>query len=155
MQQCMCFFLTCRFHRKTKILARQRCSLDYQSCVLERKKWRDVWNQFFMKWGRKFEPGRFFMAAHVVLPIGQHLLSWWLNYDFKITCFRNLTFQFMIYVNFAKGALILKKSWFKIESNYHLVKYNILIGYLVENSLLIITEKTSIIFWQTCRAITI
>ena len=41
----------------------------------------------------------------------------------------------MIYVNFDKGASILKKSWFDIVGNYHLVKYNILIGYLVENSL--------------------
>ena len=55
----------------------------------------------------------------------------WLIYDFNIICFRNLTFQFMIYVNFAKGALILKKSWFKIESNYHLVKYNILSNWLL------------------------
>ena len=49
----------------------------------------------------------------------------------------------------------LKKSWFKIIGNYYLVKYNILIGYLVENSLLIITEKPSIMFSQTCRAISI
>ena len=47
------------------------------------------------------------------------------------------------------------KSWFRIVGNYHLVKYNILIGYLVENSLLIITEKPSIIFSQTHRAISI
>ena len=32
----------------------------------------------------------------------------------------------MIYVNFAKGALILKKSWFKIESNYHLGNIHVL-----------------------------
>ena len=47
------------------------------------------------------------------------------------------------------------KKWVKIVGNYHLVKYNMLIGYLVENSLLIITEKSSIIFSQTCRAISI
>ena len=47
------------------------------------------------------------------------------------------------------------KKWVKIVGNYHLVKYNILICYLVENSLLIITEKSSLIFSQTFRAISI
>ena len=35
----------------------------------------------------------------------------------------------------------LKKKWVKIVGNNHLVKYNMLIGYLVENNSLIITEK--------------
>ena len=39
-----------------------------------------------------------------------------------------------------------KKGWFKIVVNHHLLKYNILIGYLLENRVLIITEKPSIIF---------
>ena len=34
-----------------------------------------------------------------------------------------------------------KESWFKIVGNYQLVKYNILIGYLFKNGILIITEK--------------
>ena len=52
----------------------------------------------------------------------------------------------MIYVNFAKQAYILRKSWFEIVGNYNLIKYNISIGYLVKSSLLIIPEKLSIIF---------
>ena len=38
--------------------------------------------------------------------------------------------------------------WVKIVGDYHLVKYNMLIGHLVENSLLIITEKSSLIFFR-------
>ena len=45
------------------------------------------------------------------------------------------------------------KKWIKIVGNYQLVKYNILIGYLVKNSLLIITKKSPLIFSQTHRAI--
>ena len=47
------------------------------------------------------------------------------------------------------------KKWVKIVGNYHLFKYNMLIGYLVENSLFIITNKSSIIFSQIYRAISI
>ena len=43
-------------------------------------------------------------AAHIVLPKEQNFLSLWLNCDFSFICFSNFTFQFMIYVNFAKGA---------------------------------------------------
>ena len=35
-----------------------------------------------------------------------------------------------------------KKGWFKIVVNHHLLKYNILIGYLDENSLLIIRDHS-------------
>ena len=58
----------------------------------------------FHKTEMKIWAGQNFLAAHIVLPKGQHLLSWWLNYVFKFICFSNFTFQFMIYVNFAKGA---------------------------------------------------
>ena len=57
--------------------------------------------------------------------------------------------------NFLKEPKSLKKKWVKIVGNYHLVKYNMLIGYLIENNLQIITEKSSLLFSQTCRAISI
>ena len=47
------------------------------------------------------------------------------------------------------------KKWVKIVDNYHLVKNNMLIGYLVEISLLIIAEKSSLIYSKTDRAISI
>ena len=47
------------------------------------------------------------------------------------------------------------KKWVKIVGNYYLFKCNMLIGYLVENSLLIITNKSSLLFSQTHRAISI
>ena len=47
------------------------------------------------------------------------------------------------------------KKWVKIVGNYHLVMYNIQIGYSVENSLMIITEKSSLLFSQTRRIISI
>ena len=47
------------------------------------------------------------------------------------------------------------KKCVKFAGNYHIVKYNMLIEYLVEINLLIITEKTSLIFSQIYRAISI
>ena len=49
----------------------------------------------------------------------------------------------------------LLKKWVKIVGNDHLVKYTMLIGYLVEKNLLVITEKFSLIFTETYRAISI
>ena len=71
-------------------------------------------------------------------------------YDLVIPLF-NVWFMLIL----LKEPKSLKKSWFKIVVNYHLVTYNILIGHLVDNSLLKITEKPSLIFSQTCRAISI
>jgi hypothetical protein len=82
----------------------------------------------------KIWAGQYSLAAHTDSPKGQHVVSWWLYYDLNFICFSNFTSQSKIDINFAKGDKILKKSLFDIAGNYHLVKYNILIAYLVENT---------------------
>ena len=45
--------------------------------------------------------GQNFLAAHIVLPKGQNILFWWINYDLNPICFSNFIFQFVTYVNFS------------------------------------------------------
>ena len=94
----------------------------------------------FYKTGLNLWAGQIFLAAHVVLPNGQHLChdSWVMIFSI---CFSNFTFQFMIHINFVEGAKTPKKFCFNIFGNYLLDKCNNLIFYLNENILLIITKK--------------
>ena len=51
-----------------------------------------------------------FLAAHIVSPIGQHLLSWWLNYIvYDILAISHFNLWFIL--------TLLNKKWLKILNN--------------------------------------
>ena len=82
----------------------------------------------------------------------QHFVSW-LLFAFKFNILRNFTIKcFSFSYTLLKENKSLKE-WVNSVGINPFMKYNIPVGFSFDNNILIITEKFTLIFWKTCRAI--